>query len=230
MRRTRKTPDSRICTPLPVIGEIVHERRVRDRIGGPEVGRVVLPATPGNPPTTRKRQASVPLAWSNDLPYGLWRLPILPRSHKQISRISRVCNTTTNFPTMRLARDVAWRYSATSHCGGHRVACPWHRGSGSALEYEHDKRSSASCDDGENLTRPRWRSMATSSHPETSAPSPGSVRTAPGAFGRPARSGGRGNPGRIAVPGQWHFGKGGQTDDRPRPRSRVIRVSEAGLS
>ena len=45
-------------------------RRVRDNLGGPEVGQVVLPATPGGSPATGEWQVNVPLTRNNDLPYG----------------------------------------------------------------------------------------------------------------------------------------------------------------
>ena len=45
---------------------------VRDKSGGPEVGQVVLPATPGGSPATREGQVNVPLTRNNDLPYGFW--------------------------------------------------------------------------------------------------------------------------------------------------------------
>ena len=50
-------------------------RRVRDNlggpeVGGPEVGQVVLPATPGGSPADRKWQVNVPPTRNNDLPYG----------------------------------------------------------------------------------------------------------------------------------------------------------------
>ena len=48
------------------------ERGVRDNLGGPEVGQVVLPATPGGSPAAREGQANVPLTRNNDLPYGFY--------------------------------------------------------------------------------------------------------------------------------------------------------------
>ena len=47
-------------------------RRVRDDLGGPEVGQVVLPATPGGSPAAREWQVNVPLTRNNDLPYGFF--------------------------------------------------------------------------------------------------------------------------------------------------------------
>ena len=44
--------------------------RVGDNLGGPEVGQVLLPATPGGSPATREWQVSVPLTRNDDLPYG----------------------------------------------------------------------------------------------------------------------------------------------------------------
>ena len=41
-----------------------------DNLGGPEVGQVVLPATPGGSPAAREWQVNVPLTRNNDLPYG----------------------------------------------------------------------------------------------------------------------------------------------------------------
>ena len=41
-----------------------------DKLGGPEVGQVVLPATPGGSPATGEWQVNVPLTRNNDLPYG----------------------------------------------------------------------------------------------------------------------------------------------------------------
>ena len=43
---------------------------VRDNLGGPDVGQVVLPATPGGSPAAREWQVNVPLTRNNDLPYG----------------------------------------------------------------------------------------------------------------------------------------------------------------
>ena len=42
---------------------------VRDDLGGPDVGQVVLPATPGGSPAAREWQVNVPLTRNNDLPY-----------------------------------------------------------------------------------------------------------------------------------------------------------------
>ena len=42
----------------------------RGNLGGPEVGQVVLPATPGGSPATGEWQVNVPLTRNNDLPYG----------------------------------------------------------------------------------------------------------------------------------------------------------------
>ena len=49
-----------------------------DSLKRPEVGQVVLPATPGGSPAAREWQVNVPLTRNNDLPYGFfWRPPIL---------------------------------------------------------------------------------------------------------------------------------------------------------
>ena len=45
---------------------------VRDNLGGPEVGKVVLPARPGGSPAAREWQVNVPLTLNNDLPYGFF--------------------------------------------------------------------------------------------------------------------------------------------------------------
>ena len=44
----------------------------RDNLGGPEVGQVVLPATPGGSPAAREWKVNVPLTRNNDLPYGFF--------------------------------------------------------------------------------------------------------------------------------------------------------------
>ena len=46
--------------------------RVRNNLGGPEVGQVVLPATPGGSPAAGEWQVNVPLTRNNDLPYGFF--------------------------------------------------------------------------------------------------------------------------------------------------------------
>ena len=46
--------------------------RIRDNLGGPEVGQVVLPATPRGSPAAREWQVNVPLTRNNDLPYGFF--------------------------------------------------------------------------------------------------------------------------------------------------------------
>ena len=43
---------------------------VCDNLGGPEVGHVVLPATPGGSPAAGEWQVNVPPTRNNDLPYG----------------------------------------------------------------------------------------------------------------------------------------------------------------
>ena len=73
-------------TTAPKIMDAVSGRVVRDNLGGPEVGQVVLPTTPGGSPATRKRQVNVPLARNNDLPYGFWRPPIVSRTADRVGR------------------------------------------------------------------------------------------------------------------------------------------------
>ena len=41
----------------------------REDFGGPEVGQVVLPATPGGSPAAREWQVNVPLTRNDGLPY-----------------------------------------------------------------------------------------------------------------------------------------------------------------
>ena len=54
----RNAPDATGAHPL------------RDNLGDPEVGQVILPATPGGSPATGEWQVNVPLTRNNDLPYG----------------------------------------------------------------------------------------------------------------------------------------------------------------
>ena len=60
------------------------DARVRDNLGVPEVGQVVLPATPGGLPAAREWQVNVPLTRNNDLPYG--SEPERPRDSPGVKR------------------------------------------------------------------------------------------------------------------------------------------------
>ena len=72
---------ARNCVLLSVIvGLEVY--RVGDNSGRPEVGQVVLPATPGGSPAAGEWQVNVPLTRNNDLPYGTGGLSASARAVK----------------------------------------------------------------------------------------------------------------------------------------------------